>query len=83
VIARLYTDGTEANSGFWDVAAVDPVETEIGLWVDATTVTVYVDDFELASFEEPSLVGVSQVGVSLMGGLETYCGFDYLVGYDG
>jgi Caspase domain len=83
VIARLYSEGTEANTGLWNVAVIDPVETEIGLWVDGTSVTIYVDDVELATFDEPTMAGVSAAGVSLMGGLETYCGFDYLVGYDG
>lgn len=83
VIARLYSGGTEANSGFWDVAVTDPVETEIGLWVDGTSVTIYIDNVELATFDEPTMSGVSGAGVSLMGGLETYCGFDYLVGYNG
>jgi hypothetical protein len=83
VIARLYSGGTQANSGLWNVAVTDPVETEIGLWVDGTSVTIYVDDVELATFDEPTLAGVSDVGISLMGGLETYCGFDYLVGYNG
>jgi hypothetical protein len=83
VIARLYSGGTEANSGLWNVAVTDPVETEIGLWVDGTSVTIYVDDVVLGTFDEPTMAGVSGAGVSLMGGLETYCGFDYLVGYDG
>ncbi|MEX0667454.1 MAG: hypothetical protein WD313_03920 [Acidimicrobiia bacterium] len=83
VIARLYSGGVEANSGFWEVAAAEPVETELGLWVDGTSVKIYIDDVELATFDEPTLSEVSQVGVSLMGGFETYCGFDYLVGYLG
>lgn len=83
VNARLYSGGTEANTGFWNAAVTDPVETEIGLWVDGTSVTIYIDDVELATFDEPTMGGVNEVGVSMMGGLETYCGFDYLVGYDG
>jgi hypothetical protein len=83
VIARLYSGGTEASTGSWNVAVTDPVETEIGLWVDGTSVTIYVDDVELATFDEPAMTGVSAAGVSLMGGFENYCGFDYLVGYDG
>jgi hypothetical protein len=46
-------------------------------------VTIYVDDVEVATFDEPAMTGVSAAGVSLMGGFENYCGFDYLVGYDG
>jgi len=83
VIARLYANGAQSNSGSWEVPVTDPTETEIGLWVDGTSVTIYIDDLELDTFEEPMLSGVGQIGVSLMGGFETYCGFDYLVGYIG
>jgi hypothetical protein len=81
IVARLYTGGVETNSGSWDAPMADPIETEIGLWIDGTTITIYVDDVELDTFEEPLLSNLTQLGISLMGGSQAYCGFDYLVGY--
>jgi hypothetical protein len=81
VIFRAFSGGVVTNSLSWDASVTDPVETEVGLWIDGTTITIYVDDVALAVFEEPLLSNVTQLGVSLMGGTQAYCGFDYVVGY--
>lgn len=83
LIARLYADGDIAEEGTWDVSVVEPNQNEIGLWVDGTTLTVYVDDLAIDFFDEPRLAGVNQIGVSISGGTDAYCSFDYLMVWNG
>ncbi|HEY7563677.1 MAG TPA: caspase family protein [Acidimicrobiia bacterium] len=83
VRARLYTNSGLAEEGFWDVAVDEPAANEIGLWVDGASITVYVDDIEIGQFEEPRIAGVNGIGVSIMGGAESNCSFDYLTLWTG
>ena len=78
VLARFYTGGEIVNSGSWPVAINSPDETRLGMWLDATSVTIYVDETQLATFDEPGLTDVAEVGIALMGASTAHCGFDFL-----
>jgi hypothetical protein len=83
VRARLYTNAGLAEEGTWDVAVNEPAANEIGLWVDGASITIYVDDVEIGQFEESRIAGVNGIGVSIMGGTESHCSFDYLTLWTG
>jgi hypothetical protein len=83
VVARHHVENEIANSGSWPVPLAGPTETQLGLWIDGSIVTIYIDDRELASFDEPSLTDISAIGVGLIGGTDVYCGFDYIVAQEG
>jgi hypothetical protein len=51
--------------------------------VEGTAHTIYIGDDEIATFDEPRLDRIAQVGIGLRGGPEVQCSFDYLVVLEG
>jgi hypothetical protein len=78
VAVRNFVEGTLVNQGSWPVSQSEANQTEVGLWIDGLSITVYVDDIEIATVEEPAIGSVSQIGVSLNGLNEVECSFEYL-----
>jgi hypothetical protein len=83
VESELYVDGVVADTNSWQVGQGDANETQFGLLINGTDHTIYIDDAEIASFEEGRLSPIAQVGIGLMGGPNVQCSFDYLVVLEG
>ena len=75
---KLFVDGALASEGSYDVAIDDAQQNDIGLWIEGTSISLYLLDEEIDTFVEPAIAGVNQIGVSMLGGPESQCAFDYL-----
>ena len=75
---KLFVGESLATEGSYDVAINDAQQNDIGLWIDGTSVSIYLLDEEIDTFVEPAIAGVDQIGVSMLGGPESQCAFDYL-----
>ena len=75
---KLFVGGSLATEGSYDVSIDDAQQNDIGLWIAGTSVSIYLLDEEIDTFVEPALAGVDQIGVSMLGGPEAQCAFDYL-----
>lgn len=76
--ARSFVEDTLANRVSYDVTIDSTLPMEVGLWIDGSSVTLYLQGEEIDTFVEPAVAGTQQIGVGLLGGLEVECAFDYL-----
>ncbi len=51
---RLFVDGALASEGSYDVAIDDAQQNDIGLWIEGTSVSLYLLDEEIDTFVEPA-----------------------------
>jgi hypothetical protein len=83
VDSGLYVDGVVTDATTWPIGLRDANETRFGLRIEGTAHTIYIGDDEIATFDEPRLDRIAQVGIGLRGGPEVQCSFDYLVVLEG
>ncbi|MFN2486959.1 MAG: hypothetical protein ABR609_10215 [Acidimicrobiia bacterium] len=55
-----FVGGELVNQGAWVAGEGDASQTEVGLWIDGASVTVYLDDKEIETVEEPGIAGITQ-----------------------
>ncbi len=75
---RSFVEDTLTNQASYEVTIDGASQAEVGLWIDGSSVTLYLQDGEIDTFVEPAVLGTQQIGVGLLGGLDVECAFDYL-----